>query len=580
MRNSLNGGFLFDIPNAWLSGDVRFEVEINPVRAIAERDYANNSRIALVNFERMPPLRMRLVRINYTHSGANLTPTWAEYFTARNWLLDVYPIHRVTTIDGDTLKFDEDLTTEDGMLSLLNDVWWEDFWTPEGDEDTVWFGLVHTNVAMPRTGWAYDLGEENAIGTANPADSGVNMAHEIGHTLERRHIDCGNPMGTDPAYPFNPMHIGQGTADGYYGFDTRNIRVINPTRAADFMSYCWGPPRFAGVGPPWISSYTYSGLRDQIRNNFGVASQVQAASAQQSQDVLALSGIVNMLTDKVSIDYGYRIMRTITLSQPVQSDYTIELRNADAQVLVSQPIEVSGIESVANEWGGFRHILPYHEETEKIVFKRAATVLASIAVSEHPPTVTLLSPNGGEILTDTHTVTWRAADADGDELHYTLQYSPDGGISWQAVAVDIESTQYDLDVRELIGSTKALLRIIVSDGVNTTADQSDALFTVPTKVPNAFLIAPSPQTFLPAGKPITLEGYGYDLEDGPLADSAATWSSSQDGALGSGNTIDVAHLSRGEHMLTFTVVDSDGNESSAQTAVWVGERVLLPLIRR
>jgi len=66
-------------------------------------------------------------------------------------------------------------------------------------------------------------------------------------------------------------------------------------------------------------------------------------------------------------------------------------------------------------------------------------VLHVTSVSAHAPQVTLLSPNGGEAWPPygEHTVTWTGSDADGDPLRYILQYSPDGGATWQAVAVNL-----------------------------------------------------------------------------------------------------------------------------------------------
>jgi hypothetical protein len=115
--------------------------------------------------------------------------------------------------------------------------------------------------------------------------------------------------------------------------------------------------------------------------------------------------------------------------------------------------------------------------------------------------------------------------------------------------------------------------------VNTTADESDAPFTVGRKGPQAFILAPEGGATIPVGQPLWLQGYAYDLEDGTLPDTALRWSSSRDGDLGTGSQV-LASLSPGEHVLTFTATDSDGNPVTATVRVYGGGRLYLPLVVR
>src|SRR6185503_19534805 len=97
-----------------------------------------------------------------------------------------------------------------------------------------------------------------------------------------------------------------------------------------------------------------------------------------------------------------------------------------------------------------------------------------------------------------------------------------------------------------------------SDGVNTGQDQSDAAFTVSKKPPQVYITNPTGGV-VPPESAVPLEGLGIDLEDGNLADSDLKWSSSKDGALGSGASLIVAKLSPGLHTITLTGKDSDNN---------------------
>ncbi|MBC8249668.1 MAG: hypothetical protein H8E90_08315, partial [Anaerolineales bacterium] len=202
-------------------------------------------------------------------------------------------------------------------------------------------------------------------------------------------------------------------------------------------------------------------------------------------------------------------------------------------------------------------------------------------VSANEPEVTLLSPNGGEFWPPygEQIVSWTGDDADGDPLRYILQYSPDGWNTWKAVATNLVGESYTLDVGRLAGSETALLRVVASDGVNTSQDESDGTFTVEGKPPEVYIIYPlDGSTFLP-GRLVVLEGAGTDLEDGPLTDETLfTWSSSLEGELGVGRELRFDDLRPGWHTITLEVADSDHFVGQDSVSIFIGNRVYLPLI--
>lgn len=147
------------------------------------------------------------------------------------------------------------------------------------------------------------------------------------------------------------------------------------------------------------------------------------------------------------------------------------------------------------------------------------------------------------------------------------------------VGTAITATQLAINAAELVGGTAARVRGLATDGVNTSSDESDAAFTVSRKGPSASILAPESNIRFMPGTPLWLQGYGYDLEDGTLEGAALHWRSDRDGDLGTGSQALVT-LSPGQHVITLTATDSDGNHTTASITVYAGEKTYLPLVVR
>ena len=150
----------------------------------------------------------------------------------------------------------------------------------------------------------------------------------------------------------------------------------------------------------------------------------------------------------------------------------------------------------------------------------------------------------------------------------------------------ITTNSSNLDFSGLPGTTGASgkIKVMVSNGFNSAEDSSDNPFTVGNKPPDAAIISPSSGAEFTTGPKVVLEGAGMDLEDGSLGDSALSWVSSIDGALGTGQLLEVS-LSPGIHTITLTATDSGGLTSTASIQITVVEiptinQLFLPLIER
>jgi hypothetical protein len=297
-------------------------------------------------------------------------------------------------------------------------------------------------------------------------------------------------------------------------------------------------------------------------------------------------GLVNFTKNTAALDTLYRIPNGIVSEPPALGTHSIQLHDTDNAVLAKYPF-TPGKDSEAQPGedllGVISEVVPWVSGTQRVAVYTGTLELDSRIVSAHTPTVNVISPNGGEILTDTVVVSWSASDADLDLLTYALQYSTDNGESWQAVSVGIDNTTvYTLDLTMLPGSDQARVQIIASDGVNTDIDASDGSFYVTRKPPQARIISPLPDSSFTHGQTIMLVGKGYDLEDGTLADSALTWQSNRSGMLGAGRMLAVTNLAIGRHVISLTATDSEGYTDTASVIVVVlgngSHNIFLPLV--
>ena len=89
--------------------------------------------------------------------------------------------------------------------------------------------------------------------------------------------------------------------------------------------------------------------------------------------------------------------------------------------------------------------------------------------------------------------------------------------------------------------------------------------------PTAVITSPAPGLAVHEGTAVSLAGTAADPQDGALGDRALAWSSSIDGALGTGSALEVASPSVGVHTITLTATDSDGNTGNASVSLLVEE---------
>jgi len=395
-------------------------------------------------------------------------------------------------------------------------------------------------------------------------------AEEIGHNHGRQHSsahrDAGDPDTNSPFYYDGVLE------EGTMGTDVRLARLYPRATSFDFMSYNDTCCR-------WASIYTYEALARAINSvAFNPAGSLrQAAPIKQTMDIPILIGAGSISPEGVTIP---RPFFTTTRVSPAWDDlplgpYWMELQDSSGNVLFSRNFGVPGVDNaVPGDTGDFDFVVPTTDNVAAVVFKYMDTEIGRVTASPNAPQVSLLTPNGGEQwgASEEQTITWTGSDPDGDSLTYRLEYSPDGGNSWRLLALDTQETSLTVNTTDLPGGNAVMIRLLASDGLNTSEDFPDGLLTVAAKPPQLYIGNPQDETTLPDGWPVILHAYGTDLEDGPLPpETSFDWASDRDGQMGTGEWLIASsqNMSLGDHVITLTGTDSDGQKSTYTTKITV-----------
>jgi hypothetical protein len=198
---------------------------------------------------------------------------------------------------------------------------------------------------------------------------------------------------------------------------------------------------------------------------------------------LSVRGTIDLTKSTVKLDAFMTLPGSRYTIRPVHSSFSINLLNNKGETLGHFPFEpkiYTYISQDKDKMALVSEAIPFISGTKEIVISQDNRQLASRTVDNHAPKVMIISPSNGGTLTGNVIVQWQASDADGGNLTYFVLYSPDDGRSWQTIASDIKDTQITVQMAELPGGSRALFRVIATDGVNTCISDSNSTFRVPS----------------------------------------------------------------------------------------------------
>jgi len=562
--------FAFFLPETWRSGTVELEFQgvSHPIVCRQHADIDDDCKVN-VTFTESPGINAMLIGVIWEEGGIEHKPSPPDIDAAAFELFVTMPVpginYQYRNIDR------SDFGVVSGTVSwnlLLHRLYGLRIQDGNLGEPTYYVGVLIGRPNNLELEWAGMGNRAEILGDFTGAGylRGLTISHEVGHIAGRDHVRCSGtevgPIDSDYRPLTGWISADQDGDNAFYGLNMGNLQIYardnsNGTYTGDLMSYC---------SPRWLSKHTYEGIRGTLVTDFGSTSSASSLLLTEDPAVL-ISGIVTPTVGTGSLESVFTLNAPSSIPTPDSGSYTIRFEDHAGQELASYDFEPAfGVPANAPtnadalSVGTFALLLPWDQNTNRIVLLHDTQELDSHLASSNAPSVELTYPNGGESLSGSATVSWSASDLDGDPLEYVLQYSPDAGSSWLTLATDWPSTTYELDLEMLPGTDQGLMRVFASDGFHTAQDQSDAIFSVAKHPPRAYIWRPETDSLYYGEQMIILEGLAQDNEDGTLTDTAFSWSSDLDGALGAGNSLAIraSALTEGNHTITLAAQDSDG----------------------
>jgi len=293
----------------------------------------------------------------------------------------------------------------------------------------------------------------------------------------------------------------------------------------------------------------------------------------QQSDRLLVAGTIDPATNTAALTPLFVIPNAPDVIARTPGAYAIVLRNNSGAELARYPFTPEALHSGPDNPDGpsappvdllsVSELVPYVAGTVRVDLTGPTGLLATVTAGAAAPSVTVTSPAAGQVFSGAAVpVAWTASDPDGDELTFNVQFSADGGATWEMLAQGIRGNNVDLPRENLASTTQGRVRVWATDGIHTSSAESAGAFTTTTRNPQVTLLSPRAGTYVAVSQTLTLEAMAYSPNIGTLESSQITWFSSVDGVLGKGEHLAVTGLTPGIHTIAVIVNDGKGIASA------------------
>ncbi|MEQ1852352.1 MAG: hypothetical protein ABMA01_12255, partial [Chthoniobacteraceae bacterium] len=181
-----------------------------------------------------------------------------------------------------------------------------------------------------------------------------------------------------------------------------------------------------------------------------------------------------------------------------------------------------------------------------------------------PPVVAITAPASGTNFTNGTAITFTGTASD------TQQGNMNAAINWSSSINGALGVGASISVSSLsVGAHTITASVTDSGGLTGSASITVNIIASSNTAPVVTITAPASGSSYASGTAVTFTGTANDTQQGNM-NAAINWTSSINGALGTGASISVSSLSIGTHTITASVTDSGGLTGSASVLVTIG----------
>ena len=457
-----------------------------------------------------------------------------------------------------------DTSNEDASSRL------DDWVCDHGAPDPGWDIGVNTGVARGLTNpydicWSsFDSYADAVVEVNRPLTS---VGHEFFHLLGRPHAskDCGGGTDGQVGEDWPPDEHGYLQS---VGLDTQMgsgvtgpYRIVGDTSVKpwfDFMSYCASTDESSifTTGNSWVSVHNWNAAFEDHRYHRAAKQRAVAGPRVASLHISAIA----------DPDGSVRIVATRPVDAPAQPPsesgyHLIGFDPAGNQVvdvqMLSNPTHADGSPPALALDG----VIPA-ANVARVQIVREGAIVAERAASASAPKVSLrglprFRRSGASVL-------WRASDPDHDALLASVDYSADGGATFETVFVGPNRGSAKLPARLLSRANRARVRVRVNDGFRE-ASVTSRQFRSPGGPPVVRILGPR-TVRQPNDSPLVLRGQAFDDAGRTLTGKRLRWYFG--GVLiGTGTSTAPAGLPAGRHRVRLLARDRFGRVGRAAITV-------------
>jgi hypothetical protein len=613
-RSTLAASLNFIIPAEDMLGSLRVTARI--WRSDAAGSVHEDS--VLVSATLLQTLRLRGIFISYNGDdgngvGTNLNlaaPTLANLQATAAWTLTVDPVQSTGSFSSaGTLAWSTPLTGVATTPGGCSTQWFAlnaavaGVRTNDGNRsDVIYYGLLPAGIPIANVGGCASSGV-----STGPNGGQVAMAHEIGHGAGLLHGPCGTPSG-DPNFPAyepydaEPIDVlaplgATGTIKaerrtariGEYGLNINTGTIYPPARSDDYMSYCsqtWislyhherliqnakFDPKTVGslardpeLVVPWLWPWEY--LPDPPpwkRNEWDWRGR-------KAVPIISLIGVVSE-ENEFQVHSVMRVTALPHTESVSETEFTAVLVNSSDQVisrgrvmeLASQGNCGCGCKGSSEPSKPIRGPFVFQALMPDVPGGASLRIVGPAKEKDEGPNAVWnrRAPEAQPRIThfEVHThecrghARWEVLDTDREVLQISLQYSPDGGKSWNGLAVGLTDNEFCFDLSTL-PSGEVIFALLAHDGFFTTR-QVSRMVVLPRRAPVIAIMHPYDGDTLVEEQPLRLWVSASTCTAERVSDRACRWLI--DGhEVAQGVEAWITTPGPGEHRCTVVVSDED-----------------------